>query len=83
LIPGAKAWLSNAVFTPDGKQVVACYSQDNRVFTWDAASGEPLRQLEGHTQPATNVAVSPDSRLALAASKDRTLLIWDLGDGHE
>lgn len=83
LLPGAKAWLSNAVFTPDGKQVVACYSQDNRVFTWDAASGELLRQLEGHTQPATNVAVSPDSRLALAASKDRTLLVWDLGDGHE
>ena len=83
LLPGAKAWLSNAAFTPDGKQVVACYSQENRVFTWDAASGESLRQLEGHTQPAMNVAVSLDSRLALAASKDRMLLVWDLGNGHE
>jgi len=83
LLPGTMAWLSNAVFTPDGKQVVGCYSKDNRVFTWDAASGELLRQLPGHTQPATNVAVSPDSRLALAASKDQTLLVWDLGDGHE
>jgi len=83
LLPGTKAWLSNAVFTPDGKQVFSCYSQDNRVFTWDAASGEPLRQLAGFTQPPTNLAVSPDSRLALAASKDQTLLLWDLRDGHE
>jgi WD40 repeat protein len=83
LLPGTKAWLSNAVFTQDGKQIVACYSQDNRVLAWDVATGALLRQLQGHTQPATNVAVSHHSRLALAFSKDQTLLVWDLGDGHE
>jgi WD40 repeat protein len=83
LLPGTKAWLSNAVFTQDGKQVVACYSQDNRVLAWDASTGAILRELKGYTQPATNVAVSHDGRLALASSKDQTLLIWDLADGHE
>ena len=83
LLPGTKAWLSNAVFTPDGKQVVACYSQDIRVLAWDAATGELLRELNGHTLPGTNVAVSHDSRLALAFSKDKTLRVWDLADGHE
>jgi WD40 repeat protein len=80
---GEKVWFSSAVFTPDGKEVVSCYSQDNRVFTWDVATGRPRRRLLGHAKPATSVAVSPDGRLALSGSPDKTVFVWDLESGQE
>jgi WD40 repeat protein len=80
---GEKVWFSSAVFTPDGKEVVSCYSQDNRVFTWDVTTGRPRRRLLGHAKPATSVAVSPDGRLALSGSPDKTVLVWDLESGQE
>lgn len=83
LLTGEKVWFTNAVFTPDGKQVVAWYSKDKRVFTWDVATGEPLRRLEGLPRPATSVAVSPDGRLALGVSPDQTLVLWELENGRE
>jgi WD40 repeat protein len=83
LLTGKKVWFSSAVFTPDGKQVVSCYSRDNQVYIWDAATGTPRRHLVGLAKPATSVAVSPDGRLALAGSQDQTLLLWDLESGQE
>jgi len=83
LLTGEKVWYSNAIFTPDGKEVVSCYSQDNRVFTWDVATGRPRRSLTGHTKPVTSVAVSPDGRLAVSGGKDKTLLLWNLETGQE
>jgi WD40 repeat protein len=83
LLTGEKVWLSNAVFTPDSKQVVSSYSRDNRVFVWDLATGKPIRRLMGHTRPATSLAVSPDGKLVLAGSEDKTVVLWDLETGKE
>ncbi|WP_437607344.1 CHAT domain-containing protein [Sorangium sp. So ce834] len=41
-----------------------------------------VRTLEGHTDIASAVAVTPDGRLAVSASRDRTLKVWDLGSGQ-
>jgi WD40 repeat protein len=83
LLTGEKVWFSNAVFTPDAKEVVSCYSRDNRVFTWDVATGKAHRRLSGHTKPVTNVAISPDGRLAVSGGRDKTLFLWDLENGQE
>ncbi|HEV3303730.1 MAG TPA: hypothetical protein VG055_29020 [Planctomycetaceae bacterium] len=83
LLTGEKVWFSNAVFTPDGKEVVSCYSRDNRVFTWNVATGRPRRRLKGHTKPVTNVAVSWDGRCAVSGGQDKTLFLWNLENGQE
>ena len=42
-----------------------------------------LRTLEGHSSPVNGVAVTPDGRLAVSASNDHTLKVWDLESGRE
>jgi WD40 repeat protein len=42
-----------------------------------------LRTLEGHSNWVMGVAVSPDGRRAISASRDNTLKMWDLETGHE
>lgn len=41
-----------------------------------------LRTLEGHSSSVTGVAVSPDGRCAISASRDKTLKTWDLETGR-
>ncbi|MCJ7445052.1 MAG: hypothetical protein MUO26_11100, partial [Methanotrichaceae archaeon] len=45
------------------------------------AGGPLLRTLEGHTESVKGVAVIPDSRLAVSASRDNSLKVWDLENG--
>jgi hypothetical protein len=46
------------------------------------ASAALVRTLEGHTDMVQCVAITPDGRLAVSASADGTLTVWDLNAGH-
>jgi WD40 repeat protein len=46
-------------------------------------SGRELRTLQGHSDRVYGVALSGDGRLAVSASSDRTLKVWDVGSGRE
>ena len=53
---------------------------------WWVASGSGNNQertLTGHVDRVRAVAVTPDGCLAISASNDRTLKIWDLQTGQE
>jgi WD40 repeat protein len=45
---------------------------------WDVESGRELRTLEGHSNLVSGVAVTPDGKLAVSASWDKTLKVWDV-----
>jgi WD40 repeat protein len=45
---------------------------------WDAASGECLAVLGGHTGFVRSVAFSDDGRLAITGSGDDAVRVWDV-----
>jgi WD40 repeat protein len=49
----------------------------------DAVTGRELPMLVGHSDVVTGVALSADGRLAVSASKDKTLKVWDVATGRE
>jgi WD40 repeat protein len=50
---------------------------------WDAASGEELAVLTGHTDSVRHAAWSPDGTRIVTASGDETARVWDAASGEE
>jgi WD40 repeat protein len=50
---------------------------------WDAASGEELLTLSGHTDGVKHAAWSGDSSRILTVSRDGSAKVWDAASGEE
>lgn len=67
----------DAVFTPDGEQVVlAC--DNGEVLVHPITSDTPPQPLKGHTGAVRSVALNSDGTLLASAGDDRSVRIWDL-----
>jgi hypothetical protein len=69
-------------FSPDGSQILAA-TGDHLIRLMDAASGNELRVLRGHTGPITDVVFLSDGKHAVSASEDTTVRVWDVVAGVE
>ena len=80
------------VFSLD-EQLILSASGDGTLRSWDIATGETLRIFEGHTGPVRSVAFNPTQmeingttydpgRLALSASDDHTVRLWNVAMGQ-
>ena len=54
--------IRSVVYSPDGK-VIASSSEDKTVRLWDAATGEVLKTLSGHSDWVSALAYSPDGKV--------------------
>ena len=50
---------------------------------WDAAGGQEMLTLKGHTGGVNSVAWSPDGKRLATASDDETAKVWDAASGKE
>ncbi len=66
--------------SPDGTMAVTA-GGDARLVLWDMASGDPIRQFEGHQAGVNAVEFSPDGSLIASAGDDNVLALWDVETG--
>ena len=76
----AEVW--SVTFSPDGKRI-ATASQDKTAKVWDAATGELLLTLTGHTESVNGIVYSPDGKRIATSSDDHTAKVWDAATGEE
>ncbi len=70
------------MFSPDGHRLASA-SLDQTVKVWDAANGQELRTLKGHTNLILSVAFSPDGQRLVSACMDSSVKIWETASGRE
>ena len=75
----AQVW--SVTFSPDGKRV-ATASQDQTAKVWDAATGQLLLTLRGHTNSVNGIVFSPDGKRIATTSDDSTAKVWDATTGE-
>lgn len=67
-------------FSSDG--TIATGGADNLIKIWDKA-GKHLRDIKGHTGIVQSLAFSQDGKTLASGSADKTVRLWNPGDGKE
>lgn len=83
------------LFSPDGKSVYSYFNGGLRgtmrqdavrrfqtIKQWDVENGSLLHSYEGHTNDVKAVVLSPDGRILISGSYDRTIKIWNTNSGQ-
>jgi WD40 repeat protein len=73
--------VSALALSPDGK-VLAAGGVRGSLSLWEAPTGNPLRELKGHTKAIRSLAFSPDDTRLASAGDDRTVRLWDVRTGR-
>lgn len=69
------------VLSPDGKRIARA-AEFGPIQILDAATGECLDTLSGHTAYVTTLAYSPDGKYLASGGFDRKIIIWDTATGE-
>ncbi len=77
---------ANAAFSPGGPLIATGGTlkgtSQHVVVIWDARTGDPLRELEGHTEDINDLNFSPDGSRLVTVGADGTAIIWNPRTGE-
>ncbi len=84
-LEGHRALINCVDMSPDGRFIVTGCS-DSSIRLWDSKYGKCIREINPKEYPITNICMTPDCHLAVAATSDRKgnniLQLWDLSSGN-
>lgn len=80
--------IMSVAFSSDGQYVISG-SWGNKVYLWNAATGEFIREFphadpdkpKAHSVHINSVALSSDGRFAVSGGDDAKIKLWDVGTG--
>ena len=72
---------SGRVLSGGGDHTHTTLDADKRLTLWDAGTGAPLLNFDGHSYLVWSVALSKDGARVLSGSFDSTLKLWDAATG--
>jgi WD40 repeat protein len=79
----AGTWEKKALgYSPDGRTLAGTGEDLAVIDLWDSQTLERTARLSGHTALVYSAAFSPDGRLLVSASSDRTVRVWDVPTGQ-
>jgi WD40 repeat protein len=73
--------IGGIAFSPD-EQYMASGGGDRIIKLWNAATGELVRRMVGHTDWITALDFSPDGEYLASASADGTIRVWSVATGE-
>jgi WD40 repeat protein len=74
--------VTSIAFSPKGWTLASGNWGGVIIKLWDTVSGELVGTLPGHNGLVYSLAFSPDGKTLASGSRDKTVKLWDLGDGH-
>jgi WD40 repeat protein len=66
------------LISPYEKRLLSCSSEDVNLTLWNMQAHNEVGRLVGHDDAVVGGSISSDARLVATASRDGTLVIWDL-----
>lgn len=76
-LPGKAPWM--CAVSPDGLLIAGGNYWEATLSVWDALTCKEIVRWEGPECASTTMTFAPDSRRLAVASRDGTILLWDLG----
>lgn len=71
--------------TADGKWGLSRSKDLSSIVIWNLSRkiGAKIKELKGHASFILNLYTSPDGKIVISSSLDRTCIIWDLNSGEQ
>ena len=78
-------WVTSLAHSPDGSIIATAGGQSLQyrpgdVLLWEAATGNLIAALEGHTSNVWSVAFSPDGQTLVTSGYDGKVIVWSVAE---